>query len=203
MATVGLDIDESRKPAAIAVVRTERKKDERGKQRTHYNVWVLERLSGRPYDEAVERVAEIVAEATRQDGGKRPTLYGNVTAAGRPALGALSGRGVRAQMIPVYLTEGDQQSEEGGTVKLGKDRLVCRLQDLLQDQQLHVLDAAGAGAKELEQEPLDSLGSLMTAVGLAVWRVPMEVRVRIVGGSGTPRPFRDPRAERMIREWRS
>ena len=104
-------------------------------------------------------------------------------------------------MIPVYLTEGDQQSEEGGTVKLGKDRLVCRLQDLLQDQQLHVLDAAGA--KELEQEPLDSLGSLMTAVRLAVWRVPMEVRVRIVGGSGTPRPFRDPRAERMIREWRS
>ncbi len=204
MATVGLDIDESRKPAAIAVVRTERKKDERGKTRTHYNVSVLERLSARPPDEAVERVAEIVDEATRLDRGKRPTLYGNVTATGRPALGALSGRGVRAEMKPVYLTPGDQQPEEDGGVRLGKGWLVCRLQELLQAERLHVLDAAVA--EELKQEVLDpipgddSLGSLMTAVGLAVWRVPMEVTVRIVGGPGTSTRTRDFGMARAMRE---
>ena len=202
MATVGLDIDESGSPEAIAVARTERKKDERGKTRTHYNVSVLERLSARPPDEAVERVAEIVDEATRLDRGKRPTLYGNVTATGRPALGALSANGIRARMKPIYLTEGDQQSEEGGAVKLGKDRLVCRLQDLLQDRRLHLPDTAEA--RELMQELLDwtpdSLGSLTTAVGLAVWRVPMEVTVRIVGGPGTSTRTRDFGMARAMRE---
>ena len=185
MTTVGLDIDGDGKPAAIAVARTERREDG-----THYIVSVLERLSGRPYDEAAERVAGIVDEAKRRDRSKyQPRLYGNVTATGRPALVALRGHGVQARMIPAYLTPGDGRPvEEDGELRLGQGWLVSRLQDLLDDekQQLHVLDAALA--KELEQELMDwrpsddSLGSLTTAVGLAVWRIPMEVRARVVGG---------------------
>jgi hypothetical protein len=183
MTTVGLDIDEGGKPAAIAVARTERREDG-----THYIVSVLERLSGRPYDEAAERVAGIVDEAKRRDRSKyQPRLYGNVTATGRPALVALRGHGVQARMIPAYLTPGDgRPKEEDGELRLGQGWLVCRLQELVQAEQLDVLDAALA--KELEQELMDwrpsddSLGSLTTAVGLAVWRIPMEVRARVVGG---------------------
>ncbi len=186
MTTVGLDISEGGKLEAIAVARTEQRKDERGKQRTHYKVWILERLSGKPDDEAVKRVAEIVDEAMRQDRSKyKPTLYGNVTATGKPALGALSGRGVRAEMKPVYLTPGDGQPvQENREVRLHTGWLVCRLQELLQEGWLDLPDTAEA--KELMQELLDwrpgaVLESLTTAVGLAVWRIPMEVRVRKVG----------------------
>ena len=184
MTTVGLDIDGDGKPTAIAVARTEQRNDERGKQRTHYKVWILERLSGKPDDEAVKRVAEIVDEAKRRDRSKYPPkLYGNVTATGKPVLGALRGNGVRARMIPAYLTPGDgRPEEEDGELRLGQGWLLSRLQELVQAEQLDVLDPSLA--KELEQELMDwrpgddSLGSLTTSVGLAVWRVPMELRFR-------------------------
>jgi hypothetical protein len=205
MTTVGLDIDDDGKPAAIAVARMERRRDETGKERTHHDVCVLERLSARPYDDAVKRVAEIVDEAKSRGRSKyQPTLYGNVTATGKPVLGALRGNGVRARMIPAYLTEGDRQSEENGEVRLGEGWLVCRLQELVQDGWLHL--PGTAEVKELMQELLDwrpgddQLGSLMIAVGLAVWKGWSGIIVRTVGGPGSPMRFRDPRAERLIRE---
>ena len=206
MTTVGLDINEGGKPAAIAVVRTERKNDERGKQRTHHNVWVLERLSARTHDEAVKRVAEIVDDAKRRDRSKyQPRLYGNVTATGMTALEMLSGNGVQARMIPVYLTPGDGQPvEENGEVRLHTGWLVSRLLKLLRADQLQ-LDPAGA--KELEQELMDwrlgddSLGSLMMAVGLAVQKDWCGILpIRNVGGPGTSTRTRDLRMARAMRE---
>ena len=172
MATVGLDINENGKPTAIAVVRMQRRADEAGRQRTFRDVWALERLSAICYDEAVERVAEIVDEATRRAGGYQPTLYGNVTATGRAVLGALKGNGIPAQMKAAYLTAGDRRVEEDDGVKLGKGWLVFRLQELLQTGRL--LLPGSVGVEELKQELLDyrhaddSLGPLMIALGLAV-----------------------------------
>ena len=173
METVGLDIDENGKPTAVAAVTMEGRMEPGARwRRVHRDVWALQRLSASSYDEAVRRVAEIVDEATRRARGYQPTLYGNVTATGKPALGALGGKGVRAEMKPVYLTPGDERVEGGDGVKLGRGWLVSRLQDLLQNERFHLLDAACAG--ELKQELLDyrhtddSLGSLMTALGLAV-----------------------------------
>ena len=171
MAKIGLDIDENGKPTAIAAA-TVRWQNERRKEGLYRDVWALESLSASSYDEAVERVAEIADEATREARGYQPTLYGNVTTAGRAVLGALRGNGIRAEMKPVYLTPGDERTEKDDGVTLGRGWLVSRLQKRLQSGGLHLPD--NAAAEELTQELLDyrhtddSLGPLMTALGLAV-----------------------------------
>jgi len=206
METIGLDIDENGKPTAVAAVTTEGRKEPGARwRRGHRDVWVLESLSASSYDEAVRRVAEIVDEATRRAPRYQPTLYGNVTGTGKAVLGALRGKGVRAKMKPVYLTPGDERTEKDDGVRLGTGWLVSRLQDLLQNDRFHLLDAVGA--EELKQELLDyrhtddSLGSLMTALGLAAqdeWSGILGVVT--FGGPGSEKSYRNPRADRAIRE---
>lgn len=207
MLTMGLDLDEKGGPTAIAVVERGERKDERGKETDYHDIWFMERLSGRPDHEAMERMAEIVDEATHRNGEKGPTLYVNVTDPGSPGLGMLRFNQVRPRMTPVYLTEGDEWTEADGQVKLGKDRLVSRLQKLLKDARLRALEEARAGAVELKQELMDyrigdEPGPLMVALGLAVHKERNRVgRIITWGGPGSPNPYRNLSAEQGIRDW--
>ena len=110
-------------------------------------------------------------------------------------------------MTPVYLTEGEERTEADGQVKLRKDGLVSRLQKLLKDGHLRLLEEARAGAEELKQELLDyrigdEPGPLMVALGLAVHKERNRVgRIITWGGPGSPNPYRNLSAEQGIRDW--
>jgi len=152
-------------------------------------------------------MAQIVDEVASQDSGEPPTVYANVTGPGKPGLGALRFGGFKPSVTPVYLTEGDERVEGNGQVKMGKGWLVSRLQELLPTGRLRVLDSARSGAEKLVGElldyrPGDDPGPLMIALGLAVqgdsrghWSYVL------LGGMGSPNPYRSLRGERVGRSW--
>lgn len=171
---IGLDLDQEREPAAIAVAVMELRKLGRYSVGIHYVVRHLERLSdGAPSASAAVRVAEIVTGVERQ-ARRRPRLYVNVSGFGRSVLRPLRRKGVPMPMTPVVLVEGYQQpTRDDEEVTLGKEWLVCWLEDRSDARKLHL--PTGAEAEKLKGELLeyesgdDELGSLVTALGLAVY----------------------------------
>lgn len=204
--TAGLDIGGKGKPTAIAVVNAELREDENRRMAVYRDIWFLERLLESSENEAMERMAQIVDEVTRRNGGEAPRLHVNVTGPGKPVLGMLRFNEAKPPMTPVYLTDGDERDEGDGAVRLGKGWLVSRLQVLLSRGRITALDAARAGFEALTEELLDygvgdEPGPLMIAFGLAVQKDPNGfLRIITLGGSDSRNPYRNARAEGAVRE---
>jgi hypothetical protein len=211
--TIGLDANRKGEFTTIAVADREDRRATNGESEVHHVVGHLERLSEGSYPNVPARVAEIVNGVPRPTGRysylHRLFLYVNVTDVGTPVLDVLEHAGVRAHLVPAFLTEGHErdESEKEDEVRLGRGWLVSRLQALFETGRLHL--PRTPEAEELKRELLeyeetgDRSGSLVTALGLAVQvdqRGGRIYRVRTFGGSGGESPYRNPRADRTIRE---
>lgn len=192
--TIGVEIGQKREPTAICVTEI----DERRIETRLVNHWVvrhLERLPlGTSYPAVAKRLSE-VSSGIRQKGGRRPYLYVDATGIGQPIIDLLRDETTRiGNITPVYFSHGDQRSQEGGEIRLGKAYLVSRLQMLLQTARLHM--PRTSEAERLAQELLDyeiqvderandrygafrvgTQDDLVTALGLAVNKEPRRLCV--------------------------
>ncbi len=189
--SIGVDIGQKHDPTAIAVVQPERRTLEEGDSEWHFLVRHLEWLPlGTSYPEVGRRVAAVAAGVVAVVGGQ-PTLYIDATGVGQPVVDVLREAGVRGHLWPVYFTYGDRRVVEGGEIRLGKGRLVSRLQVLLQAGRLHLPGDAEAEALTAElfdyeirasEDANERYGAfkvgthddLVTALGLAVQEDPTE-----------------------------
>jgi hypothetical protein len=176
---------EKHNPTAICVAEID-KRQRRRRQVNHFVVRHLERLPlGTSYPTVAHRLAEVSA-GIRQRTDRRPYLYVDATGMGQPIIHLLRTETTGLGSIkPVYFTYGDQRTEEGGQVRLGKAYLVSRLQVLLQMGRLHLPRTAESETLaqefldyeiEVDENANDRYGAfrvgthddLVTAVGLAV-----------------------------------
>lgn len=192
--TVGVDIGQKRDPTAFCVVEL----DERRLDRRSINHWIvrhLERLPlGTSYPDVARRLSA-VADGIRQRSTRTPYFYVDATGIGEPIVELLRDETTRlGRITPVYFTHGDQRSQEGRTIRLGKAYLVSRLQMLLQCQRLHLPRTAEAERLaedlltyeiEVDENANDRYGAfrvgmqddLVTALGLAVNKEPRRLQV--------------------------
>jgi hypothetical protein len=192
---VGVDIGQKHDPTAIAVAEHEWRTRE-GREEDHWLIRHLERLPlGTPYPEVANRLAEVVS-GVRKRAQSTPTVYVDATGVGQPVVDEMAARGL--WVVAVYFTHGDRRTEEGyGTVRLGKAWLVSRLQTLLQGGRIHLPNTQETQrlARELldyeirvSEDANDKYGAfkvgthddLVTALGLAVQRVPWQLLIAIV-----------------------
>ena len=185
---LGIDVGQKHDPTAVCVAESIS-----GTCGWRFAVRWLERLPLQtPYPEVVERILALVEGlSAREECLDR--VYVDATGVGTPVVDLLVGRVAPDRLRAVYLTPGQNRrvSWEGRywQVRLGKRRLVRRLQALLQGGRL--MFPAGYESRALEQELLgyevrissnghDRYGAfrsgahddLATAVGLAVQRDP-------------------------------
>jgi hypothetical protein len=218
--TIGVSIGQNRDLTAIAVAERESSEGASGKTETHHSVRRLESLPvGQSYHDVAARVAEIADSVYRRT-EKRPKIYVEVTGIGTPVLDVLQHAGAQ-RLTPVFLTDGAQRVASDKEVKLGKAFLVSRLQVLLETGRLHLPETAEARAlaRELLECEITTEANardisqafqkgnhdhLVTALGLAVQEDTSGARpgkIITFPGPGTENPYRNPRADRAVREW--
>lgn len=184
---IGVAVGHRRHESAIAVVEQEVR---RGADRTstdHYLVRFLERLpAGTSYPALASRLAEILVLLAER-GVKWPDVFVDATGAGEPLVELIEDAVNRCRVVAVYFTHGDQRSEEGRTIRLGKAYLVSRLKILLETDQLHLTRTPESASLaqdllayevEVTEDANDRYGAfrvgrhddLITALGLAVHR---------------------------------
>lgn len=181
---IGIDIGQRRDPTAICVAEVELRPGP-VRPEEHYLIRHLERLPlGTPYPEVARRLQDLTVRVARRAGG-RPTVYADATGVGLPVVDGLKATVTAADVVAVFLTHGDRRREVNGEVRLGKARLVCRLQALLQAERLHLPHTREAEALAAElvsyeirvsEDALARYGAfrvgthddLATALGLAV-----------------------------------
>lgn len=156
----------------------------------HFVVRHLERLPMRStYPQVAERLRELV-QSLWQRGETSPHVYIDATGLGRPVVEILSRGLIYCWFWSVYFNHGDQWSQDGSTIRLGKAWLVARLKVLLQLGELH-LPRQSAEADTLARELTDyevkvlpdanerpgafrvgTSDDMVTALGMAVQLVP-------------------------------
>ena len=157
-----------------------------------YGLRYLQRFPlGTPFTQIVGDVGRLIGKLALDD--EYPTLVVDQTGVGKPVIELFNGAALRASIVPVCITAGQQASVmEDGTRLVPKIELVSSLQVLLQGRRMQVargLPAAQLLARELQnfrvKVPLtsgDSLGTwrenrhddLVLAVGLACWMAERE-----------------------------
>ncbi len=182
---IGVAVGHRRHASAIAVVEEEVR---RGPDRTsteHYLVRFLERLPpGTTYPALASRLAEIL-DLLAERGSKWLEVFVDATGAGEPLVELIEDAVDRCRVVAVYFSHGDQRSEEGRTIRLGKAYLVSRLKILLETDQLHLTRTPEAASLaedllayevEVTEDANERYGAfrvgrhddLITALGLAV-----------------------------------
>jgi hypothetical protein len=199
---IGIDIGQRRDPTAICVAEVELRPGPT-RPEEHYLIRHLDRMPlGTPYPEIARRLRDLTARIA-QCAGVRPRVYVDATGVGLPVVDGLKAMVTAADVGPVFLTHGDRRREVNGEVRLGKARLVCRLQALLQAGRLHLPRTREADALAAElltyeirvsRDAHDRYGAfrvgthddLATALGLAVQdgalTVPRSVLGREIAG---------------------
>ena len=187
---MGIDIGQKRERTAICVVEFDLR--ETGFRTVHH--FVVRHLELLPVETSYPEVAQRLSQVTsgvRQKNDESPYLYVDATGLGQPIIDLLreetTGLG---SITPVYFTHGDQRTQEGNQVKLGKAYLVSRLQMLLQTGRLHLprtTESERLAEDLLNYEirvdenandrygafPVGSHDELVTALGLAVQQEPV------------------------------
>jgi hypothetical protein len=187
---MGLAPRTRREASGLCVVEVEKRRGGNGQKDEHYVVRHLERLpAATSFPKMAERCGEL-AKAIKVRTGSRPETFVDLTGFGQPLLDLVKQHGDFGRLKPVYFTHGDQRTEEGGIVRLGKCWVVTRLQLLLQSGRLHLPRSPGAEilAVELNEYEVQvapdandrygafrvgSQDELVTALGLAVQRRPL------------------------------
>lgn len=186
---IGLSPRTRREPSGLCVVEIEDRFDSNRQREEHYLVRHLERLrAGTSFPKMAERVGQ-VAKAVQDRTGSRPEVFVDATGFGGELVAEVKRQGSYSRVRPVYFNHGDRRTEERGEVKLGKAWVVCKLQMLLQNHQIHL--PRSPDAERLAEELADyevqvapdandrygafhvgSQDELVTALGLAVQRPP-------------------------------
>ncbi len=141
--TVGLDLGQAQDPSALAVVERRRVRDEAKPWTEEYyhtfHLRHLERLSlGMLYPQQVAHVRRLLDTAPLC-GGARLVL--DRTGVGRPVADLFVAAGLRPRPIAVTIVAGDVETRDGADWRVGKLRLVSRLQALLHAGELKVAAA--------------------------------------------------------------
>ncbi len=184
-ALVGVDVGKKHDPTAIVAAELQERSDG-----SHFVVRFLERLPlGTPYPDVAQRLNTLCRNVTART-GVEPILYLDATGVGQGVLDLLQAQTLGAELWAVTFVPGMGRTvrPQERTVSLGKARLVCNLQAVLQSNRLHL--PRGGEADALVQELLhyeirideegrerygafgqDRHDDLATALGLAVQHV--------------------------------
>ena len=153
---VGLDLGQRRDYTALAVV--ERLDEATGafdwaryeaRRDRLYNLRHLERPPlGTPYTEVAQRVKELTSSALLHG---RCKLVVDATGVGAPVVDLLRASRPGCPIIPVTITGGDSESQNGSQWRVPKRDLVVGLQVLLEQGRLRIADGLAEGALLLEE----------------------------------------------------
>ncbi|MEM8998358.1 MAG: hypothetical protein AAGF23_26475 [Acidobacteriota bacterium] len=99
----------------------------------------LERLPlGTPYPQVVERIVAIVRRVANRT-GQAPAVYVDATGVGQPIIDLLRAAISDGSIVAVTFTDGRRcRRKAKDRITLGKERLVCQMQALLQGGRLHL-----------------------------------------------------------------
>ena len=172
---VGVDFGQSKDPTAIAVLERAETKGEwdaamfAWKKVVSLQLRYLERVAlGTPYTEVVERVVQV----TRwHELAGRCRLAVDGTGVGRPVVDLLRRARPGCVLMPVNITSGLKQTEEGGYYGVPKRDLILGLQVLLQRGVLRIAAGLEHGANLLKE--MTAMQVKITLSGheqYAVWR---------------------------------
>jgi hypothetical protein len=164
---LGLDLAQAGQFTACAVLE---RPDSEEPQPT-YALRYLQRFTlGTPFKAIVEDVSQLVAKLPWED--NYPTLVVDQTGVGRPVLELFRQTGMRARIIPVCITAGQQATiHEDGARLVPKIELVSSLQVLLQNRRVRV--ARGLSAVSMLTRELQNFRMkvpLTNSNDLAAWR---------------------------------
>lgn len=195
---IGVDLGQRQDFTAIAVVaKTEEPRRERNpvtwewESDTRFHLRHMRRLPlGMAYPDMVAEVCRMVAPLVKAG---ECTLVVDATGVGAPVVDLFRRSGLGCPIVPVQITGGDRESQEGGMWRVPKRDLIIGLQVMFQEQRLQISGRLAEGPallRELMQMRVnishsghDSYGSwregahddLVLAVALACWRAKREL----------------------------
>ncbi len=132
---VGVDVGKKHDPTAIVVAELQERSDG-----FHFVVRFLERLPlGTAYPDVAQRLRTLCRNVTARTGAE-PILYLDATGVGQGVLDLLEAQPLAAELWAVTFVSGMQRTvrRRERTLSLGKTRLVCSLQVVLQSGRLHL-----------------------------------------------------------------
>jgi hypothetical protein len=184
---MGVSFGHRTNPTGLALAEEELRTGPDKQKVFHYIVRYLERFPvGTRYSEVTRRVAAIV-ETVKEREGSVPDLFIDATGMGEPLVDMVRSEVRRCWVQPVYFTHGDQLTQDGHSIRLGKGYLVARLKILLERGELHLprtpeADALARDLREYQVEVTEDANErygafrvgghddLVTALGLAIHR---------------------------------